>query len=621
MFFYLLGALIAPQRKRFRCLIFYLKHMENAAVRTYIKDTPSKVKEEVSVSGWVDTIRDHGQLMFIDLRDSSGTVQLVANAEGDKEVWEAATKLGKEYVITATGVVRDRDAEMVNRNIPTGEIEVVVHKLEVHSQSKPMPFPIDTDGREIDENVRLKYRYLDMRRPRIKEIMQKKAEFIHAVRNHLHSEEFLEVTTPLLTSTSPEGARDFMIPSRLYPGKFFVLPQAPQQFKQLLMVGGVDKYFQIAPCARDEDPRADRHSGVFYQIDMEMSFPTIDKIFAACEKLLMATYHVVAPQKHVAEAPFPRMKHAEALAKYGSDKPDLRFGMELKTITEIVKDKTEFNVFNNAETIKVIVVPGAGEWSRTQIEEMETFAKLQGAAGLAYTKVTENGLDTGIAKFLQPVQSELIKATDAQPGDLLFFGADKYEKNCKIMGAVRSKLGDLLGLKDPTVLKFVWVTDFPFFEFDDKKNKIDFAHNPFSMPKGGIEGINAEDPLTVESYQYDLALNGYEVLSGSIRNHDPEILVKAFERVGYDRDTVIRRFGALYEAFQYGVPPHGGWAIGIDRMFMVLSDEPNIRDTYAFPLAANGVDLMMNAPSEVDDEDLKVVGLQIRPEVKAKMKA
>ncbi len=586
--------------------------------RTYAVETVNQKGKQVLVQGWVDSVRDHGQLLFIDLRDKSGIVQVVINPEKQQDVFEVAKELRNEFVISVTGKVVDRDVELVNPKIVTGTIEVETETLELLNRSKPMPFPIDTDGHEIDENVRFKYRYLDLRRERLQKIVRSKHKLILAVRNWMDQQDFTEVITPLLTSTSPEGARDFVIPSRLHSGKFFVLPQAPQQYKQLLMVGGIDKYFQIAPCARDEDPRADRHAGVFYQIDVEMSFPTIDKIFGTAENLIANTYKVVAPEKEIVQMPFPRIPYEESMNRFGSDKPDIRFEMELQEITDVVKDKTEFNVFNGAEVIKCVVAKGAGEMSRKEIEEMEEYAKRLGGKGLAYTKVIGGSFETGIAKFLKPIESELIKAISAEDGDLIFFGADKQTVVWKVLGGVRSKLGDMLGLKDSSKLAFAWITDFPFYELDDN-GKLDFGHNPFSMPKGGAEEFDKEDPLTIQSNQYDLAVNGYEVLSGSIRNHDPEVLVKAFEKVGYGREEVISRFGALYEAFQYGAPPHGGFAIGFDRLFMVYIDEPNIRDIYAFPKNSNGMDLMMNAPSELDEKDMKILGIDLRPELKAKL--
>lgn len=571
--------------------------------------TKEKIGEKVRVAGWVASVRDHGQLLFVDLRDWAGRIQLVIDPK-NKEVFEIAKSLGAEYVIDAVGEVVKRDKDLINTKIETGEIEIKVDTLLLVNTAKTAPFPIDGDGHDIDESLRLKYRYIDIRRDRIKDIMRKKHKLLLATRNWMAEHGFTEVITPLLTSTSPEGARDYIIPSRIHKGLCFVLPQAPQQYKQLLMVGGVDRYFQIAPCARDEDPRADRHAGVFYQIDIEISFPTIDEIFTVCENLIKDTYQTVSFDKKILQFPFPRIKHSDSMDRYGTDKPDIRFGLEIQDVTEIVKDKTEFKVFNDAEFVRCIVAQGCGEWSRKEISDMEEFAKQQGAKGLAYAKVTDKGLDTGIAKFMEPVSKELIKSLSAKPGDLILFAADERRVASKILGAVRVRLGEILKLADPNILAFVWITDFPFYEYDESKGKLDFGHNPFSMPKGGMKAFDVEDPLTIESHQYDLALNGYEILSGSIRNHDPEVLVKAFEVVGYGEEEVKRRFGGLYNAFQYGAPPHGGWAIGIDRYFMVLIDEPNIRDTYAFPKNSNGMDLMMGAPSEVPEADLEAVGVE-----------
>lgn len=582
--------------------------MQDLGKRVLALATKQMLGSEVVVAGWVSKIRDHGGLIFIDLRDWSGLVQLVVD-KADPETFNVAQKLSLESVIKASGTVENRAPDLVNPNLQTGDIEINLNKLELINSSKTMPFPVDGDGHEIDESVRLKYRYIDIRRERLKNIMQKRSDMMLAIRKHMNDEGFLEVQTPLLTSTSPEGARDFLVPSRVHQGKFFVLPQAPQQFKQLLMVGGVDRYYQIAPCFRDEDPRADRHAGEFYQVDVEMSFPTIDEIFTVCENLIKETYKVVAPDKEIAQFPFPRIAYKEAMDRYGSDKPDIRFDLEIKDITELVKGRTEFNVFNNAEVIKCIVIPQVGEWSRTQILELEELAKQKDAKGLAYVKVGENSLETGVAKFLEPLQQEFVQAVDAKSGDIVIFVADSREIANKALGHVRSHLGDILNLKDPNKLSFAWITDFPFYEKDEKTGKLDFAHNPFSMPIGGMEAFAQSDPLEIQANQYDLALNGFEILSGSIRNHDPELLVKAFEVVGYDKQEVIRRFGGLYNAFQYGAPPHGGFAIGFDRFFMVLMDEPNIRDAYAFPKNSNGMDLMMDSPSEVPQHDLDVLGI------------
>ncbi len=585
--------------------------------RTYAKDCLNKVGETVLLNGWVANIRNHGQLIFIDLRDWTGVVQVVVNKSDDPNVHSLAETIGKEWVLAVEGQVQKRHPKSVNSQIATGTVELICRQITIVNKSQNLPFPVDTDGLEIDESLRLKYRFIDLRRPRLSRIIQQKHKYILAVRNWMDQNGFTEVITPLLTSTSPEGARDFLVPSRIHKGKFFVLPQAPQQFKQLLMVSGVDRYFQIAPCARDEDPRADRHAGFFYQIDIEISFPSLDIIFDVAERLMRDTIGVVAPEKKLSAFPFPRLSHEEAMEKYGCDKPDIRFGLLLQDATALLKGKSDFNVFNNAETIKCLVAKACGGYSKGQLEQLEGLAKEKGAKGLAYAKVVSEGLDIGVSRFFSPeLQKEIIAALSASPGDLLLFVADKPSIVNKALSHLRNYLGDVLQLKDPNLLSFAWVTGFPFYEVNDE-GKLDFGHNPFSMPQGGLKALETQNPLDIKSFQYDLTLNGFEIASGSIRNHEPETLVKAFEVLGYGRDEILKKFGGIYNAFHYGAPPHGGWAIGLDRLLMILLNEPNIRDIYAFPLSANGVDLLMNAPSEVDQKQLDDVGLMLKPEVVA----
>lgn len=578
--------------------------------RIYTEETPSHVGKEVVVSGWAQTIRDHGKLLFIDLRDWKGIVQIVVDSK-NPQFEEISRNVGRESVISVEGTVVKRDTSLVNEQIPTGEIEIDAQKVTLLSEAKPLPFDVDTNGHEIDEAVRLKYRYLDLRRPRMQEMLRFRNDLIFFVRNWYKKHGFVEVETPLLTVTSPEGARDFIVPSRLHKGKFFVLPQAPQQFKQLLMIGGIEKYFQIAPCFRDEDPRADRHAGAFYQIDTEMAFITQEDLFTQMEPLFKEMVETLTDKK-LQQYPFPRIPYRQAMEEYGSDKPDLRFGLPLKRL-DFLKGQTEFSVLNNAQCVKGIVVGNAGQFSRKQINEVGEFAVKSGAKGLAWLRRKDDGsLDGPIAKFFT---SSLVEQLEKEAGfvknSILFIAADAEDMVNKILNAVRLHLGDILNLRDNKIVAFAWITDFPMYEWSEKEKRYDFMHNPFSMPQGGLEALQTKDPLEILAYQYDIVANGLELSSGAIRNHEPETMIKAFEIAGYKREEVTQKFHHMIDAFSYGAPPHGGFAPGVDRIIMLLRDEPNIREIYAFPLSSDARDLMMGAPSEISEAQLKEVGLRI----------
>ena len=579
-------------------------------MRTLTTHTIEAIGQTVTVQGWVQTRRDHGGLIFIDIRDHTGIVQLVINPE-HAEAFAVAEQLRDEFVISAAGVVKEREEGLKNDKIPTGSVEIVVSSLDILNRAEALPIQPFAEA-QAGEELRLKYRYLDLRRPKMQHILRRRAEMFSTIRSYMEGNDFTEVTTPILANSSPEGARDFLIPSRLQEGKFYALPQAPQQFKQLLMVGGVSRYYQLAACFRDEDPRADRLYGEFYQLDTEMSFvddgETVRQMFDPLIKKLSSEF----AGKRLLSDEIPRIAYAEAMEKYGSDKPDLRFGMELVELTDTFAS-TEFGVFKNAEAIKAIRVPDGANLSRKQIDNFTEIAKSEGAGGLAYI-VYENGeARSPIAKFLTEGELAAVRErTGAVDGDAVFFGAGKRATVNKVLGRLRSEFADHFSLKDPNVIALCWIVDFPFYEWDDTKKKVDFGHNPFSMPRGGVTALDAatdEEKLAIVADQYDMVMNGYEICSGGVRNHNPEVLYRVFGLLGYDQAYVDDKFGAMINAFKYGAPPHAGCAFGIDRMFMELMGESNIREIVAFPKNGSGVDVMMNSPSTVDPAQLKDLGL------------
>ena len=548
-------------------------------------------------------------MQFVDLRDEKGITQIVITTEELKEQME---NVNPESVISVTGTVVERSNK--NPKMPTGEIEIEAKKIEVLGKCKSiLPFEINSEKIDIEnvrEDLRLQYRYLDLRNERIHNNILLRSKVMKSLRNKMDELGFTEVQTPILANSSPEGARDYLVPSRLHSGEFYALPQAPQQFKQLLMVSGFDKYYQIAPCFRDEDPRADRAPGEFYQLDFEMSFATQEDVFKVIETVVPAVFKEHTNWK-VDEGPFVRLPYKEAMDKYGIDKPDLRNPLIIQDATNLFKN-TEFNAFKN-KTIKVIIVPKGGEQGRKFFDSMTEFAINEaGAKGLAWVKVDEeNNLTGGIAKF---ITDEIKTELGAKAGDSIFFIADELENAQKIAGLVRIELGKRLDLLEKDVYKFCFIVDFPMYEYNEDEGKIDFNHNPFSMPQGGMEALNTKEPLDILAYQYDLVCNGYEMASGAVRNHDPEIMLKAFEIAGYEEKDIIQKFGALYTAFQYGTPPHAGAAPGLDRMIMLIADSTNIREVIAFPKNKKARDVMMNAPSKVTEEQLKDVHIEIRKE-------
>ena len=594
-------------------------------MRTLANQSTDCIGKTITVSGWVNSRRDHGGLIFIDLRDYTGIVQLVVTPE-TIDAFKLAESVRDEFVLTATGKVRKRASELINPNIATGTIELVVDELDLLNKSLTPPVNTHDDGEKSSEELRLKYRYLDLRRPSMQTILERRSEFYRFIRNYMYDHDFTEITTPILANSSPEGARDFLVPSRLHPGTFYALPQAPQQFKQLLMVGGVNKYFQIAPCFRDEDPRADRLYGDFYQLDCEMSFiddgevvrQEIEPLFINLatdfggKKLVLNSEP--AKQYLIKGSPVPRLPYEFAMNTYGVDKPDLRYGMELIDLTEVFKD-TDFKVFKTP-CVKALCVKGAASLTRREIDDFTDQARKLGAGGLAYILYTAEGAKSPILKFMTESEiANVAKLTDAKEGDAVFFGADEQNKVNKVLGQLRIAFADHFNLKNPHEVSYAWVIDFPFYEWDEKAKKLDFGHNPFSMPKGGLQALEEAktdtDKLAIVADQYDMVMNGYEVCSGAVRNHNPDIMYKVFNILGYNNEYVESRFGGMLNAFKYGAPPHAGCAPGLDRIFMVLESVDNIRDIVAFPKNGSGVDLMMNSPSPIDSIQLEESHLAI----------
>ncbi|GAA3867797.1 aspartate--tRNA ligase [Streptomyces sp. NPDC003631] len=568
----------------------------------------SDVGSDVRLSGWLHNRRDLGGILFIDLRDHYGITQLVARP--GTPAYETLDKLSKETVVRVDGKVVSRGTENVNPDLPTGEVEIEVGEVEVLGEAAPLPFTINAeDG--VNEERRLEHRFLDLRRERMHRNIMLRTSVISSIRHKMAAMGFNEMATPILSATSPEGARDFVVPSRLHAGRFYALPQAPQQFKQLLMISGFDRYFQIAPCFRDEDARADRSPGEFYQLDVEMSFVEQEDVFQPIEKLMTEIFEEFGGGRHVT-SPFPRIPFREAMLKYGSDKPDLRAKLELVDITDVFEG-SEFKAFAGKH-VRALPVPAVQDQPRKFFDQLGDYAVSLGAKGLAWVRVAEDGSLTGpIAKFLTEENVKVLtERLGLEAGHAVFFGAGEFDEVSKIMGAVRVEAAKRAGHFEEGVFRFCWIVDFPMYEKDEETGAIDFSHNPFSMPQGGLEALETQDPLDILGWQYDIVCNGVELSSGAIRNHEPEIMLKAFEIAGYDRETVEEKFSGMLRAFRFGAPPHGGIAPGVDRIVMLLADEPNIRETIAFPLNGNALDLMMGAPTELDETRLRELHLSIR---------
>jgi len=576
-----------------------------------------KVGDEITLSGWINKKRDHGNLLFIDLRDNYGITQCIIDRENSN--FKKLEKIQLETVIKIDGRVVERSKESINKDIETGEIEVVIKNFQVLGACKELPLPVFTD-REYAEEIRLKYRFLDLRRKKIHENIVLRSKVISFIRNEMIKLGFLEFQTPILTSSSPEGARDFLVPSRLNPGKFYALPQAPQQFKQLVMVSGFDKYFQIAPCFRDEDARADRSPGEFYQLDLEMSFVEQDDVFDIVEKLFVNTFKKFSTKK-LLSSKFPRISFKESMIKYGTDKPDLRNPLIINDITEIFqREDVSFEIFKklvkSGSKVRCIVTKNTKDKPRSFFDNIDKWAKEQGASGLAYftiEKEKEISAKGPVGKFFSKESiKEIMSKTDAEVGDSIFLACGKQEEVDKITSLARDKIGKDLDLIDENVFAFCWIVDYPMYEIDNQTNKIKFSHNPFSMPQGDINKINFEKPLEILAFQYDIVCNGIELSSGAIRNHIPDLMYKLFDIAGYSKSDVDKKFSGMINALSYGAPPHGGIAPGIDRIIMLLANEKNIREVTMFPMNQNAQDLMMNAPSNVSENQLKELNLSLK---------
>ncbi len=583
------------------------------------------VGEEVKLSGWVHRKRDHGNLLFIDLRDHYGLTQCVIDISSD--LFDIAEKVRPESVITVVGKVVKRTDDTINSNLPTGEVEVYLDVITVESPAEMLPIQVAGDA-EFPEDLRLRYRFLDLRREQLHNNMLLRSNVIASLRRRMIEQDFVEYQTPILTASSPEGARDYLVPSRQHPGKFYALPQAPQQFKQLLMVSGFDKYFQIAPCFRDEDARADRSPGEFYQLDMEMSFCTQDDVFNVLEPVLQGVFEEFGGDKEVTQAPFPRIPYAESMMKYGSDKPDLRNPLIISDVTEAFRG-SNFGLFANliekkGAVVRAIPATGAASNPRSFYDKLNDWAREEGAGGLGYIVYNADGTTKGpIAKNLDEARIAQIKeATGVSDGDAVFFAAGSAHDAAKFAGQARERICDVLEIRETGKFKFCWIVDYPMYEMNEDTGQIDFSHNPFSMPQGEMKALEEKDPLDILAYQYDVVCNGVELSSGAVRNHRPDIMYKAFELAGYDNDTVEKEFGGMLNAFKYGAPPHAGCAPGVDRMVMLLADEPNIREVILFPMNQQAQDLLMQAPGDVDVKQLRELHLKLNlPKPKKKEEA